>query len=109
MRGLQQQPTTRGQHYVVAGATGIAYHCYHRIISKTIDRAIIWMAQTPQTFHRDKLIDAFKNNINVHATDESILMELSGHSIKIIYGDAKNFKITNKLDWELAKIIIGRK
>ena len=76
---------------------------------ETIDRTIIWMAQTPQTFHRDKLLDAFKNNINVHVTDESTLMELSGYSIKIIYGDAENFKITNKLDWELAKIIVGRK
>ena len=79
------------------------------IINKTIDRTIIWMAQTPQTFHRDKLLDAFKNNINVHMTDESVLMELSGYSIKIINGDAENFKITNKLDWELAKIIVGRK
>ena len=79
------------------------------IINKTIDRTIIWMAQTPQTFHRDKLLDAFKNNINVHVTDESVLMELSGYSIKIINGDAENFKITNKLDWELAKIIVNRK
>jgi len=79
------------------------------IINKTIDRTIIWMAQTPQTFHRDKLLDAFKNNINVHMTDESVLMELSGYSIKIINGDAENFKITNKLDWELAKIIVDRK
>ena len=78
------------------------------IVNKTIDRAITWMAQTPQTFHRDKLLDAFKNNINVHATDESTLMELRGYSIKIIPGDAENFKITNKLDWELAKIISGR-
>ena len=79
------------------------------IINKTIDRTIIWMAQTPQTIHRDKHLDAFKNNINVHVTDESVLMELSGYSIKIINGDAENFKITNKLDWELAKIIVGRK
>ena len=81
----------------------------NEIINKTIDRTIIWMAQTPQTFHRDKLLDAFKNNINVHMTDESVLMELSGYSIKIINGDAENFKITNKLDWELAKIIVDRK
>ena len=28
-----------------------------------------------------------------------------GFSIKIINGDDKNFKITKKIDWELAKII----
>ena len=80
----------------------------NEIINKTIDRDLIWMAQTPQTFHRDKLLDAFKNNIKVHVTDESILMELCGYSIKIICGDSENFKITNKLDWELAKIIVDR-
>ena len=63
------------------------------------------MAQTPQTFHKDKLLKAFNDNLNVNVTDESTLMELSGFSIKIINGDDKNFKITKKIDWELAKII----
>ena len=63
------------------------------------------MAQTPQTFHKDKLLKAYNDNINVNVTDESTLMELSGFSIKIINGDDKNFKITKKIDWELAKII----
>ena len=63
------------------------------------------MAQTPQTFHKEKLLRAYNHNINVNVTDESTLMELSGFSIKIINGDDKNFKITKKIDWELAKII----
>ena len=41
-------------------------------------------------------------------TDECTLMELSGYSIKIINGDSENFKITNKLDWEIAKIKVDR-
>ena len=62
-------------------------------------------AQTPQTFHKDKLLKAFNENVNENVTDESTLMELSGFSIKIIYGDDKNFKVTKKMDWDLAKII----
>ena len=31
------------------------------------------------------------------------MMELSGYSIKIIKGTPENFKITSRLDWELAK------
>ena len=75
------------------------------IIKTTFDRSQIWMAQTPQTFHKDYLLKAYTENMNVNVTDESTLMELSGLSIKIISGDDRNFKITNKIDWELAKII----
>ena len=77
----------------------------NKIIKKTLNRNKIWMAQTPQTFHKEKLLRAYNDNINVNVTDESTLMELSGFSIKIINGDDKNFKITKKIDWELAKII----
>ena len=77
----------------------------NKIIKRTLNRSKTWMAQTPQTFHKDKLLKAYNNNINVDVTDESTLMELSGLSIKIISGDDSNFKITKKIDWELAKII----
>ena len=75
------------------------------IITRTLKRSQTWMAQTPQTFHKDKLLKAHNDNINVNVTDESTLMELSGFSIKIIKGDDKNFKVTKKIDWALAKII----
>jgi len=74
------------------------------IIKTTLDRSQTWMAQTPQTFHKDCLLKAYSENINVNVTDESTLMELSGFSIKLIIGDNNNFKITKKIDWELAKI-----
>ena len=63
------------------------------------------MAQTPQTFHKDKLLKAYSENTYIDATDESNLMELSGFSIKVINGDDRNFKITKKADWGLAEII----
>tara|TARA_B100001250_G_scaffold324693_1_gene288286 strand:- start:39 stop:722 length:684 start_codon:yes stop_codon:yes gene_type:complete len=77
----------------------------NKIIKRTLNRNKTWMAQTPQTFHKDKLLKAYNDNIDVNVTDESTLMELSGLSIKIISGDDRNFKITKKIDWELAKII----
>ena len=78
----------------------------NEIIKKTLNRSQIWMAQTPQTFHKDKLLKAFNDNVNKNVTDESTLMELSGFSIKIINGDDKNFKVTKQMDWDLAKIIV---
>ena len=79
------------------------------VVIKSLDREIVWRAQTPQTFQKDKLLKSFKIQSKIKITDESTMMELSGYSIKIIKGDPENFKITSKLDWELAKNRVGDK
>ena len=63
------------------------------------------MAQAPQTFKKNKLLYAIKNFSHLNITDESMLMEEANFKIKLIAGDQSNFKITNEIDWELAKII----
>jgi 2-C-methyl-D-erythritol 4-phosphate cytidylyltransferase len=77
-----------------------------KIIKSTIDRESLWMAQTPQTFKKDKLLYAIKNSSHLNITDESMLMEEANFKIKLIEGDQSNFKITNEIDWELAKVIV---
>ena len=78
----------------------------NQLIKNTIDRESVWMAQTPQTFKKDKLLYAIKNFSHLNTTDESILMEEANFKIKLIQGDQSNFKITNAIDWELAKVIV---
>ena len=77
----------------------------NQIIKNTIDRQSLWMAQTPQTFKKNKLLYAIKNYSHLNITDESMLMEEANFKIKLIAGDWSNFKITNEIDWELAKVI----
>ena len=77
----------------------------NQIIRNTIDRQSLWMAQTPQTFKKNKLLYAIKNYSHLNITDECMLMEKANFKIKLIAGDQSNFKITNEIDWELAKII----
>lgn len=77
-----------------------------QIIKNTIDRESLWMAQTPQTFKKDKLLYAIKNYSHLNITDESMLMEEANFKIKLIEGDQSNFKITNEIDWELAKVMV---
>ena len=77
-----------------------------QIIKNTIDRESLWMAQTPQTFKKEKLLYAIKNFSHLNITDESMLMEKANFKIKLIEGDYSNFKITNEIDWELAKVIV---
>ena len=79
----------------------------NQLIKNTFDRASLWMAQTPQTFKKEKLLYAIKNFSHLNITDESMLMEEANFKIKLIEGDYSNFKITNEIDWELAKVIVG--
>jgi 2-C-methyl-D-erythritol 4-phosphate cytidylyltransferase len=81
----------------------------NQIIKKTIDRDSLWMAQTPQTFKKKKLLHAIENFSHLKITDESMLMEEANFKIKLIKGDYSNFKITNYIDWELAKVVAREK
>ena len=81
----------------------------NKLIKNTIDRESLWMAQTPQTFKKEKLLYAIKNFSHLNITDESMLMEEANFKIKLIKGDQSNFKITNEIDWKLAKFIVEKK
>ena len=75
------------------------------IVEKTIDRSNIWMAQTPQAFNKQKILEAYSSREfdDLIVTDESSLMEKLGYKIMIVPGNGKNFKITTLDDWERAE------
>ena len=79
-------------------------------VKETLDREKIWLAQTPQCFHKNKLLQAlyYAETENLTGTDESALMEAMGFSIKLVEGDSNNFKITTKDDWIRAEIVAVR-
>ncbi len=79
-------------------------------IKETLDREKIWLAQTPQCFHKNKLLQALYNaeKENLIGTDESALMEAMGFSIKLVDGESNNFKITTKDDWIRAELVASR-
>ena len=74
-------------------------------IHRTIDRDSIWLAQTPQTFHKDILINALQQDMV--ATDEASMVEATGGTVVVTEGFAGNFKITTSEDWQLAENIIN--
>lgn len=74
-------------------------------IERTLDRNTIWMAQTPQTFHREILLKALHQNIT--ATDEASLVELIGGNVAVVTGSFTNFKITSAQDWDFAEKFVA--
>jgi len=79
-------------------------------VKETLDREKIWLAQTPQCFHKNKLLQAlyYAETESLTGTDESALMEAMGFSIKLVEGESNNFKITTKDDWIRAEIVAVR-
>jgi len=73
------------------------------IVSATLDRRTIFLAQTPQAFRRDVLRDALA--ITADATDEGALAELAGHAVRIVAGEASNIKITTPEDLAIGETI----
>jgi 2-C-methyl-D-erythritol 4-phosphate cytidylyltransferase/2-C-methyl-D-erythritol 2,4-cyclodiphosphate synthase len=74
------------------------------VVSATLDRETIFLAQTPQAFRRDVLRDALA--VAVDATDEAALAEKAGHQVWIVEGDVSNIKITTPDDLALAETIV---
>lgn len=79
-------------------------------VEKTLNRSSLWSVQTPQTFQKKILLDAYrfaeKNNLT--ATDDSFLVEQIGISPIIVEGSYENIKVTTPDDLLLAELLVKR-
>ncbi len=78
------------------------------VIHKTLDRSILWQAQTPQAFKKDILLKAYANAKD-NATDDSKLVEALGIKVKMVMGSYENIKVTTPEDLTVAEAIIKRR
>lgn len=78
------------------------------LISATIPREKIVLAQTPQAFHTKLLKEAFARaeQDGVTASDEAALVERLGHDVYVVQGSERNVKITRPADMELARFYL---
>ena len=74
------------------------------VITETIPRESIYLAQTPQGFRRDVLATALAlGRAGAEATDEAALAERAGVRVHVVEGDAANVKITTIGDLDAAR------
>jgi len=80
------------------------------IISSTIPRERIVLAQTPQGFRFGILKKAFDEAVadGFTGTDEAALVERSGHDVMVVMGSPQNIKITTPADLELAEFLLSQ-
>lgn len=75
-------------------------------VTGTVTRDDLALAQTPQGFHRDTLLDAWRRRPPEHPstwTDEAGLLEELGVPVRVVEGEADNVKITVAADLERAQ------
>lgn len=75
------------------------------IVSRTVDRAAIWSAQTPQGFHYDGILAAYRKaeaEKTQNLTDDASVAEQAGIAIAMISGRLENRKLTTAEDIRIA-------
>lgn len=80
------------------------------LISATIPRERIVLAQTPQAFSYPLLRDAFRKaqQDDITASDEAALVERFGHDVFVVLGSERNLKITRPADMDIARFYLDQ-
>lgn len=82
-----------------------------KTILKTEDRSQLYLAQTPQVFKKEKLLERYRQ-LGAKAallTDEASFFDGTGLSVKIVEGEPMNIKITTSEDLERFKLVAGKR
>jgi 2-C-methyl-D-erythritol 4-phosphate cytidylyltransferase len=81
------------------------------LVESTLDRAGLWLIQTPQAFRRELLWEAHdKARRDGYAgTDDAMLVERLGGRVAVVPGLAENLKITTPADLRVARRWTGRR
>ncbi len=78
-----------------------------RLVSDTVPRDGVWLAQTPQVFRKDLLLECYANHPSPStATDESSIVEASGAPVALVEGSPMNIKVTTKADLRFAELAL---
>jgi 2-C-methyl-D-erythritol 4-phosphate cytidylyltransferase len=75
----------------------------------TVDRSVLYGAQTPQIFHSEIIKEAYSLPYDTAFTDDASVVEKYGKSLSYIMGERLNIKITTQDDLVLAKAILAQR
>ncbi len=74
-------------------------------VIETPVRTEMWLAQTPQVFAREILLDAHMRS-TTPATDDAALVEAAGGEVRVYEGAASNLKVTTRDDIIVAEALL---
>ncbi len=74
---------------------------------KTVDRSVLYAAQTPQVFHSEILKEAYGQAFDTAFTDDASVVLKYGKNLSYLIGERFNIKLTTQDDLVLAKAILS--
>jgi 2-C-methyl-D-erythritol 4-phosphate cytidylyltransferase len=79
-------------------------------VLRTLERARLWQAQTPQCFRVELLRRAYEQPgaLGADVTDCSALVERLGETVRVVEGGADNIKITTPRDFAIAEALVNK-
>jgi 2-C-methyl-D-erythritol 4-phosphate cytidylyltransferase len=75
--------------------------------SEPIDRKLVKLVQTPQTFLSTMIRPAYAVEYQERFTDEAMVVEASGGKLHLVEGEAGNIKITTPFDMIVAEGVLA--
>ena len=76
-------------------------------VVETLDRSVLWGAQTPQVFRTEALRNALQATDSI--TDEAMLIEAAGGKVLIHDPGAPNLKITTPVDLRMVELLLAER
>lgn len=78
------------------------------LVKNTLNRRLLWEAQTPQVFRKELLFAAYRKlgKKAIGVTDDTSLIEKIGKKVRIVRGSYNNIKITTPEDLHVAEAIL---
>ena len=76
-------------------------------MGQTVDRSVLYGAQTPQIFHSEVIKDAYLQAFDTAFTDDASVVLKNGKNLSYLIGERFNIKITTQDDLVLAKAILS--
>jgi 2-C-methyl-D-erythritol 4-phosphate cytidylyltransferase len=85
-----------------------------RVLSETVSREGLYMAQTPQVFKKAVILAAYAALRekgpglvgDVPITDDALIVTAAGYKVSAVDGDSRNVKITTRDDLKLASAVL---
>ncbi|WP_462412537.1 2-C-methyl-D-erythritol 4-phosphate cytidylyltransferase [Neobacillus sp. Marseille-QA0830] len=81
------------------------------LVAETVERSSLWAVHTPQAFRVSLLLEAYEQAEKdcFLGTDDSSLVERTGHTVAMVEGDYDNIKITTPEDLYFAEAILEKR
>ena len=77
------------------------------LVTQTHDRSCFWLAQTPQVFRYEVILNAYRScHPPPYPTDDGAVLEMLNQPVRMVQGSYQNMNLTTPEDWQLAEAII---